>query len=200
MNDDFVTRRSLLMRACDKQDYDAWEEFISLYKNFIFHILNKMSVNKSDIDDLSQQTLIQLWKKLPEYDHTQGKFRSWLSVVVRNLVLNYWRSQKSETNKNEKFFIDSETRSNALKPSELDNLIEGEWKLYIVKTALDNLRAHFSGQAIDVFQLSLEGLSNSQISDKLELKPESVKVLKSRVRGRCIAEIERLTQLFDAEA
>jgi len=196
-HDNFVTRKSLLMRACDQQDYNAWEDFISLYKKFIFHILNKMLVNKSDIEDLSQQTLIQLWKKLPQYDHSQGKFRSWLSMVVRSLVLNYWRSQKSDTNKNVKFFNDVEANSSAVKSSDLDQMIESEWKLYLVNTALENLSQNFTGQAIDVFKLSLEGLSNNQISERLEIKLDSVKVLKSRVRGKCINEIERLTQLFD---
>lgn len=196
-NDEFLTRKSLLMRACDQQDYNAWEDFIALYKKFIFHILNKMLSNTSDIDDLSQQVLIQLWKKLPEYDHTQGKFRSWLSTVVRNIVLNHWRAKKSDNNKNIKFQKNQEISTHGLSSSELDKMIEAEWKLYLVNTALDNLSKSFSGQAIDVFRLSLEGLSNNQISEKLDLKLDSVKVLKSRVRGKCINEIERLTQLFD---
>ncbi|NQZ57006.1 MAG: sigma-70 family RNA polymerase sigma factor [Lentisphaeraceae bacterium] len=193
MNKDYVTRKSLLLRACDKQNSQAWEDFIEVYKKFIFHLLRKMSINDNDIDDLFQKISLRLWKALPKYDSSKGKFRSWLSKVVRNEVLNYFRSKKS---KNEDFEVVNEALND--EPA-LDKLIEDEWEKYILTMALENLEKIFSGQAIKVFRLSLAGYSNQKISEETDIKLESVKVLKSRVKGRCIEEIKKIVDEFEQE-
>ena len=86
-----------------------------------------------------------------------------------------------------------ETRQGA----RIDELIEEEWKEFILNMALDNISKLFSGQAFEVFRLSLEGVSNEEIAERLSLKRQSVKVLKSRVRSRCVEEIKRLLRDYD---
>ncbi|WDE97577.1 sigma-70 family RNA polymerase sigma factor [Lentisphaera profundi] len=186
MSDNYITRQSLLMRACDGDDLKAWEEFLEFYRNFIYFLLRKMNINVNDIDDLYQRITMHLWKSLPKYDNSKGKFRSWLSTVARNEVLNYFRS-----NKNKKLEFTAEEPIIIDEPH-IDEIIEKEWENFILQTALKNLESVFSGQAIEVFKLSLEGNSHHQISEKTEIKIDSVKVLKSRVKSRCVEEIKRL--------
>ena len=194
MNKDYVTRKSLLLRACDKKNYQAWEDFIEVYKNFIYFMLRKMSISDNDIDDLFQKVSLRLWKVLPKYDRTKVKFRNWLSKVVRNEVLNYLRSAKSA-----KFKLASEDGEVIIDEPAIDKLIEDEWEKYILKIALVNLEKIFSGQAIEVFRLSLTGITNQQISEQTNIKIDSVKVLKSRVKSRCIEEIKKLIEDFEQE-
>lgn len=190
VSDNYVTRQSLLLRACDRQDIQAWEEFLDFYRNFIYYLLRKMSINPNDIDDLYQRITMHLWKALPKYDNSKGKFRNWLSTVTRNEVLNYFRSTKKKNQEvmGEEIEIVSEPQ--------LDELIKKEWENFILQTALKNLEKLFSGQAIEVFKLSLSGCSHKEISDTLGVKIESVKVLKSRVKSRCVEEIKRLMEEY----
>ena len=194
LNKNYLTRKSLLLRACDRQNYRGWEDFIEVYKKFIYFTLRKMSINDNDIEDLFQRISLCLWKGLPKYDHNKGKFRYWLSTVVRNEVLNYWRAEQygklKQTSHDDEVIIDEPA---------IDKLIEDEWEKYILTMALNNLKKFFSGQALEVFRLSLAGVNNQQISKQTNIKIDSVKVLKSRVKSRCIEEIKKLVSEFEQE-
>jgi RNA polymerase sigma-70 factor (ECF subfamily) len=195
----FQTRQTLLIRVQSGSDDQAWEEFVASYRLFIFHVLHRMNIKGHDFDDLVQDTLIKLYEKLETYDPTKAKFRSWLSAVIRNLVLNHYRSKKL---KNEKVqhvddleLVTEKTGVQSL--SEVDRLIEREWKMHISSLALEELKGHFSKNAIDVFKMSLDGCTGDEISTKLKISNASVKVLKSRVKSRYIEEVKRLIREFE---
>lgn len=194
MSKNFNTSHTLLGRAREG-DESAWDDFIDYYQRFIYHMLHVMKTPSKDIDDLSQTVLVKLWKNLKSYDKDKGKFRSWLSVVIRNAVLSYFTSHK---NKNKEWSIDAHEESNEnflpSSPAEIDAQIESEWKNYVAQRALDNIKSLFSDNAIRVFSLSLEGLSNEEISEQCELKKTSVAELKARVKSRFIQEIKALIQ------
>ena len=94
VNDKYITRQTLLVRARDPENGDAWEEFIKFYKPFICQILHKMNININDFDDLVQEVLLKLWKGLGKYDNDKAKFRTWLSYVTRNTVISFFRSKQ----------------------------------------------------------------------------------------------------------
>lgn len=80
------TSYTLLQRACDLGDDQAWEEFVQHYRRFILYILHRMGVAERDVEDLSQQILVALTRDLPGYDSSRTRFRTWLSVVIRRGV------------------------------------------------------------------------------------------------------------------
>ncbi|WP_315850003.1 sigma factor [Rhodopirellula sallentina] len=61
-------RCSLLARAHDRRDEQAWEEFVGYYQRFIFYVLKQLGVAASDIEDVTQQVLLSLTRELPSYD------------------------------------------------------------------------------------------------------------------------------------
>ena len=192
--DRYSTRQTLLMRARNQDDHDAWEEFASVYDRFIHYVLLKMNISQSDVDDLKQDVLVKLWKKLPTYEPQKSKFRSWLSLVIRSLVLNYFDSNSRRSARMEKLADNSDTFAylKNTSPAEIDNIIELEWKSHVSKLAFENVQKIFSGKAIDVFQLSTKGYTNQVISEKLDIKLDTVKVLKSRVKSRYIVELKKI--------
>lgn len=195
IEDNYRTRQTLLIRLHNQNDQKAWEEFIEVYQRFIYHILNRMQVHANDLDDLVQDVLLRLWKKLASYDPKKAKFRSWLSFVIRNTVLNDINKNKIRHQKLNQFSEDSKLSKQPV--TEIDLLIEHEWKRHISNLAMTRVSTLFSGKAIDVFKYSLEGDSNEEISLKLNIKPDSVKVLKSRVKSRYMHEVKRLIHDFE---
>jgi len=195
MNDDkYVTRKTLLMRAKNRNDQDAWEEFVEVYRRFIYHVLNRMNVNENDFDDMVQEVLIRLWEKLGSYDPEKARFRSWLSFVIRNIVINSFRKKNLHVEKLEQFSDSLSTKSSK---SEVEKMIEREWKMHVSNMALATIKELFSGKAVQVFEMSLQGLDNAQISVQLGIGQNSVKVLKSRVKSRYMAEVQRLITEFE---
>jgi RNA polymerase sigma factor (sigma-70 family) len=191
MSNDWVTRQTLLQRARNPDDHQAWEEFISYYKSFIQALIYKLKFSGKDTEDLTQVILLNLWKDLGKYDNEKASFRNWMGAVIRNTTLNYYRKQASVAKRTEEqreltHFIDSTPES------ELDLLIEREWKTYISELALIKMKSLFSGNAIEVFDLSLQGLSTDEIAEKLGLKTDSVYVLKNRVKKKFMEEVRAL--------
>ena len=75
MSDEWLTRKTLLLRASDPEDHSAWDAFVNYYGRFTYYIILKMGVQASDADDLAQQIMLTLWKKIDTYDpeHVQEK-------------------------------------------------------------------------------------------------------------------------------
>ena len=60
-NNNWNTRLTLLQRAKDPNDNQAWDEFAQYYFKFVKHVLSEMGVHANDKDDLTQEVLISLW-------------------------------------------------------------------------------------------------------------------------------------------
>ena len=153
-----------------------------------------MNISEYDSEDLLQQVLITLWSKLPETDLKQIKrFRSWVAAIAKNCVIDFIRKRTREAKRLETAALD-ETISylNAIRLPEVDSIAEKEWKLHVTNLAFKNIESLFSGHALEVFQLSLQGVETCEIATRLGLKERSVYQLKGRVKIRLIDEIERL--------
>ena len=65
MEDLWQTRKTLIERARDPNDSQAWDEFTGYYRSFIRMLLTKLQVSQADLEDLSQEVLLELWESLP---------------------------------------------------------------------------------------------------------------------------------------
>ena len=98
----YNTSYTLISRAKDLDDTLAWKQLTDFYKSFIYSILIKMGVHDNDLDDLCQDTLVNLSIKLKLYDAEKGKFKSWFGALIANQVKNFYRKLASETKKQTK--------------------------------------------------------------------------------------------------
>jgi RNA polymerase sigma factor (sigma-70 family) len=183
------TRASLLELAKSGADHLAWEELLTYYEPFIQRVLVAMGVRPDDIQDVAQLVLMRLWKDLKHYQYEpeRARFRTWLSRLIRNAAVDRFREMKRERS-----FVSVELIEQndfLLVTSEVEMLVEEEWRANIVRLALMRLNEMFSGNAIEVFLLSLEGETSENISTQLGLSKESVYVLKHRVKKRFTEEV-----------
>lgn len=188
MADKHITRHTLLARACDVGNEHAWSEFVQNYRRFILYILVEIGVAPDDVEDITQQILLALTRDLPRYDRTRARFRTWLSVVIRNAALVHFKKQKSQRVRLEVLKVDPSISPPTPEP-EIDQLIETEWSTYIANLAMDRVREVFQGEAIRVFELSLDGHSAATIAEQTKLSIASVYTLKKRVKKRLYLEI-----------
>ena len=75
---------------------------------------------------------------------------------------------------------------------EIEDIIEKEWAAYIASQAMNRVRENFQGQAVEVFEMSLDGHSASHIAEKTKLTVATVYTLKKRVKKRLYLEIRQL--------
>lgn len=188
------TRITLIERIQNQQDETSWQEFVDIYHDFIYGTVRRMRVSEADAEDIVQQVLLSLWKKLPQQDvHAIKRFRSWIATMTKNCVIDYIRKRKSEFNRRNEAARDEETEYlNAIRLPEVHEIAETQWKMHITNLAMKRIEPFFSGHAVEVFRLSLEGMSTEEVSKRLKIKEATVYRLKSRVKSRLVREIEYL--------
>lgn len=184
------TRITLLRRLSQQYDDYSWQEFVSYYQTYIRMILFRLGIKEQDMDDLLQETLLKIWKSLPDFEKRDNvKFRSWLYIVIRSCAYN-WHSKYK---KNRKLIsLDGEGSFELSVDSRLEDIIESEWKKYITGLAWENIREHFSTDALGVFDFAMKGKSNSTIAEEMGMKANTVAVYKKRVKQALYHEIARL--------
>lgn len=191
MSEQWNTSNTLLKRVKDPSDEAAWVDFVGYYENFIYHILRRMGLNTEDCNDLVQDILLKLWKNMTTYDAEKGRFRSWLGRVVRNAAADYFSKVETQRKLMEEERAMVKTIRSAT-PSDVEHLIEEEWMLYMTSFAMERMRKIFSGEAVKVFSLSLDGLSADEISKRLNITRDSVYTLKNRAKSRFITEVRAI--------
>jgi DNA-directed RNA polymerase specialized sigma24 family protein len=67
--DDFIpTRSSLLSRVRDWQDIEGWQEFFDTYWKLIYNTGRKAGLTEAEAQDLAQDTMLSVAKKIPEFN------------------------------------------------------------------------------------------------------------------------------------
>ena len=195
MNYDWNTKQTLIQRAQNPDDQQAWGDFVSYYESFVKMVLGKSGIPTSEEDDLVQTILLKVWKGLPNYEYRKekAKFRTWLSTIIRNTVITHLNKMKGEDGKRDNYqgMIDKVSESS------IEDIIEQEWYDYIAGIAMEKVKGAFSGQAINVFKLSLQEKNAKEISDLLGLTENTVYSLRSRVKRRLKQEISMIRELIE---
>lgn len=187
-NDPWQTRETLLLKIKNRDDESAWEDFEVYYRHYVYNILRHMNIAPVDAEDISQQVLIKMWEKLPEFktDSSRGKFRSWFATVVRNQAINFLKKKKRHDHQELPSF-DLQTSQ-----SDLENIIEKEWQKSIIEKAWAIITSEFEEKTLATFELSSKNMSPSEVAEELQISESTVYSYKSRVKERLKKEIRRL--------
>ncbi len=192
----WVTRQTLIQRAKDPNDSLAWKDFDTYYRSFISLVIAKLHVPSADRDDLTQDVLLKVWKSLGKMvpNKNNAKFRTWLSTVIRNTVIDHFKK-----NKNKKTISIDEHNLPISIPSNIETMINDQWESHLSRLAIERVSKHFSGNAIEVFTQSYSGKSTEEISKDLDISIDTVYVLKNRVKNKLLVEIKELQKELEFE-
>ncbi len=86
-----------------------------------------------------------------------------------------------------KFFTDEQNS-----PGQVDDFLEKEWRIHISKLAWQSIKNNYDENMQNAFELISQGKSNTEVAEKLNLKPNTVAVYKKRVIEALRIEIRRL--------
>jgi RNA polymerase sigma factor (sigma-70 family) len=193
MNSGKQTRQTLLqkLRSPDS-DENNWDDFVKYYEGYIYVVIRSFKVDIKDSEDLLQDVLVKVWKSLAKYDDSKSRFRTWLCVVIRNTVFNFFELKSSKNKQKNVSYHEIKENLNLITDSEIDSIAEKEWKSYIANMAWDNLKDDFSEINRQVFEASFEVDDNNILAERFGLAESSVRVYKMRIRKAVHKEIVRL--------
>ena len=92
------TRHSLLIRVRDPADHAAWQEFVEIYRPLILRLAWHKGMQAADAEDVAQEVLTSVAKAVEqrEHDPKRAKFRTWLSRVANNAILDALTRRKPD--------------------------------------------------------------------------------------------------------
>ena len=186
------TRASLLVRIRDAQDTESWQTFVDLYGPLVYRYARRHGLQDADAADATQEVLARVAKSMRtfEYQPERGRFRDWLGMTTRNVVIRLLSKSGREKT--------GEAAMNTLcqlPAAEADGDWTSEFNAQVLRVGLERIRKSFEPGTWRAFEgVWLLNKPAQELATELGLHVEMVYVAKSRVLKRLREEILLLAQ------
>jgi RNA polymerase sigma-70 factor (ECF subfamily) len=176
------TPLSLLDRL-RRGDADAWRALVTIYEPLLRRWLRSAALQPADRDDLTQQVLAVLVRKLPDFRHNgrTGAFRAWLRTVTLHELAEFRRRRAALPALRGLDELDALLAP----PDELARAWDAEYDRCVLAGLLDLVEPEFTASAWRIFRrVSLEGEPIRVVAAEMGLTVNAVTLARSRVLRR----------------
>ena len=208
------TPQTLLKKIAELAEGDdqaEWTAFVELYttpvRNFIRSV--NQGLSPSDVEDAVQEIFIRLVNVLrkDKIDRKKGKFRDYLAVLTRRLLIDRYRAALSRPDLpsatgtdpgthilHSSFSILHSSFSILHSPPDPGVLADLRWRMAVHAAAVEHVltKTAISEQSKRVYSALERGQSLREVAEAFGLSYAAVKQIKSRL-DRAIAAVEKLT-------
>jgi RNA polymerase sigma factor (sigma-70 family) len=191
------TRPSLLVRLKAPRDERAWVKFVEIYEPLIARLARRAGLQEADANDLTQEVFCAVTGAIEKWDPNpaRGSFRSWLSRITRNLIVNLLAARRRQTASYGTGGTDMVALLEAQPTPDGEDsaLFDAEYRRRVFTWAAGRIRGNFHETTWQAFwRTGVEGHDVHSVAVSLGLTPGAVYVARSRVMARLRQEIEQL--------
>jgi RNA polymerase sigma-70 factor (ECF subfamily) len=185
VNEQPLTRPSLLVRLRDAADAPAWEQFVRIYAPLLYGYARRHGLQDADAADLTQEVLLvvsQAIRRL-DYDPRRGSFRGWLLTVVRTRLCNFLDRRRIRPGPDS----DATARLDAVAAPDAnpDAWWQEEYERQLFAWAAEQVRSSVEPNTWEAFRLTaVEGRPAVETASRLSLTVAAVYMAKSRILAR----------------
>ena len=151
------------------------------YAPRVYHMARRMVSSDSDAEDVTQEVLLQVVRKLPSF-RGESAFPTWLHRVTVNTALSHRRRQAVRQGHRLGSSLDArgEDESSAGRTPAPEDQVAGHELKQLIDRAIESLPAAYR----EVFVLAdVEGLANADIAGRLGMSLPAVKSRLHRARA-----------------
>jgi RNA polymerase sigma-70 factor (ECF subfamily) len=182
------TPLSLLQRLRQSEvNSEDWDRLVAVYDPLLRSWLGRYPLQGGDADDLVQEVLTVLVKKLPQFQHggKQGSFRAWLRSILANKVRYFYRQRRSRPQPAGCGEEDSLLFQLEDSNSELSRRWDAEHDQYVISRLLEMIKAEFTPTTWQAFERSaLQNRPAAEVGAELGMTANAVWIAHSRVMRR----------------
>ncbi|RKN83460.1 RNA polymerase sigma factor [Ulvibacterium marinum] len=181
-----------LIAAFQKKDIAAFEHLYQMYAESMCGAIHYIVKNEKDAQDICQEVFMKIWDNAETYDHSKGRFFTWILSIARNAAIDRIRSKAY---KNRKQTISSHTLHNYAdhRAYQVESKLDTQGMESLMKSLSEKCR-----QTIILFYL--KGYTQKEVSEELRIPLGTVKTrnrsallkLRRAVEGRVLT-INNLT-------
>ena len=88
-----MTDEQVLIRQVQDGDHEAFAELVKRHETNVFNLCLRMSGNREDAMDLSQEAFLKAWRGIRFYK-AESAFSTWLYRLTSNVCIDFLRKQK----------------------------------------------------------------------------------------------------------
>ena len=195
------TSESLIQRVLGANNEAAWHELVRVYRPVIYRLARHGGLGHEAAEDVTQTVWLSVSQALPNWEPREDgpRFRSWLSRVTRNAVLNALARSKPDRGAGSTSIVE---RLQAHPDSDsLKETLEREARLEVIRYAAGLIQNEFSEKTWSIFTAtSVTGRSADEIARELECSLGSVYASRCRVMARLRQKVEELSGLWSDES
>ena len=180
-----------LREARSGVDDVAWARFVDMYGPVVHHLVRLLSpgISDADTDDAVQDVFVKLVNILRSgaYDSAKGKFRTYLSTLVRRLLIDRYREAAARRRDRQVEINVAEEIAVADDPGAW---MDAKWRIACRMAAERRVMedSALAEQSREVWRLlSAEGLSVKEAARRLGIPPNTVSKIKRRIETRIAA-------------
>ena len=182
------TSSSLLLDLKRGEDM-AWERLVERFGASIFRRCRRTGMGVHDAEDVTQEIFASVSRSIENYQPAAGtaSFRKWLAVITTNKLRRYWRKHlvlPAATGGSTwcHFIQNLQNEVEGSRSYSRSGSIGGDSTLADV---IHLVRAETSGRDWSIFaRLAIEGKSPSEVAEELGITPNTVYLVRSRIRRR----------------
>ena len=165
-------------------DGDAFGRLYDMHVDRVYrHIYYRVS-NTADTEDLTQQVFIKAWQAIGRYKKTASPFLAWLIKISHNLVIDFYRSKKSEA------YIDFDMVA-AEPDTDPEHIAEANFNQQQMRQAINKLHG---GQQQVILMRFIEDFSYAEIAVALGKSEGAIRVILHRGLAKLKTILEKAQQ------
>lgn len=185
-----------IIEKAKQGDMAAFEQIVLKYQGIIYNTAFKISSNSEDAYDITQETLLKIYKNIKHFEG-KSKFTTWIYRIVTNTALDFIKkyrkanvySLNAEMGEEGDSYIDN-IKDDSPTPHEL---VESAETQKLVQKALDKLSPNH--KAVLVLR-DINGLSYEEIAQVLLCSEGTVKSRINRARAALYEIVSKNKELF----
>ena len=199
--DEFIpTRESLLSRLKDWSDQESWRNFFETYWRLIYRAALKAGLTETEAQDVVQETLISVAKKMPEfkYDPAIDSFKGWLFYQTRLRIADQFRNRRRtgvQTRPAPDDTAKTATIEHIADPTspELDAIWDEEWRANLMNAAMARVKLQISPEQYEMFYLYvIKEMAVHKVASRLGVSAGQIYLAKHRISRLLKKEIRKL--------
>jgi len=160
----------VLIQSATKGDKDA---FTALYDRYLAQIYRHVYYrvgNQADAQDITQEVFVRAWKAICRYKKGEALFVSWLLVIARNLITDFYRARKKDDSLEER---DVQAAPESSPEMEVEKRFERDE----LRKAISKLKKEKKKVLLMRF---IDGFSYAEISRALRKSEGAIRVIQCR--------------------
>lgn len=179
------TRLTLIVRLKDRDDQEAWGEFLEIYQPLVYRLAVAKGLQHADAEDVAQQVFESVARAVDRWlpDEGRAKFRTWLTTIARHAILNALSRRAPDRPTGDT--AERELLAGQAAATADSELLLAESRREIFQWAARRVRDEFEPQTWDAFWLTaVEGRDVSEVTAATGKSAGAVYAARSRVMKR----------------